>query len=436
MAIGTKYPGGCLIIDNGSSVELARRLVPFFDQVYYYSEWKQGGFPHSKNYQVGVGIPGVTRVKNLDEYILANIVAKEQGKPLPISLFIFTDVYNGDKQVLLDHFGFNVFGSRYGEELELDRDGLKKLLKHLGLPVGPYKSLKGLDAVADYLKTHENQYIKLSTFRGDTETFAALNFKDRENYIDSLKADLGALKNQLSFMSEDELPDMIEVGVDLQVCDGKYPEVIMGGVEIKDCGYASIIKPYREFPKEITIVTDKLAPTFKHFNYRGNFSNEIRIGKDKQPYLMDSTTRNGNPPEFTQMFAYENLAETYMQTAMGNPVSPKSKFKYYCELIIKSAWGEKNEQYVEIDEKFRDNFFFKNLTIIDNEMYIIPHQIGMQECGSVVAGGNTIDEAFAAVEKIGKELKGSELSIPFDKIDNMHKEMEEMDKLGLNFFNG
>ena len=51
-----KYSGACMVIDGGASVDLAKALVPSFDKVYYFSEWTQGGFPHSRNYQVGVGI--------------------------------------------------------------------------------------------------------------------------------------------------------------------------------------------------------------------------------------------------------------------------------------------------------------------------------------------------------------------------------------------
>lgn len=429
-----KYSGGVMVVDSGAGVDIARVLVPYFDKVYYYSEWKQGGFPKSRNYQVGVGIPGVESVMNMDEWVLKNIIAKENDQEPPISLFIFTDCYNGDKQVLLEHLGFNVFGSRYGEELELDREGLKDLLKHVGLPVGPYKVLKGLDAVSEHLKANDDQFVKLSRYRGDAETFHADNFKDRENYLDSLKTDLGVLKNELNFICEDALPDCVETGVDLQVVDGKYPSIVQSGLEVKDCGYASVVKPYKELPKEITVVTDKLSPVFEHFGYKGNFSNEIRIGKDKKPYLMDMTCRQAMPVTFTQLYAYENIAEIFMETAKGNVVDPKPRNKFFCEMIIKSEWAEKNEQYVEIPKGFEENFFFKNYTIINGEMYVLPHAIGMCEIGSVVAGGETIEEAFEEVQSIGKELKGSELHIPFDKIDTMRKEIELMSKFGINIF--
>jgi len=34
-------------------------------------------------------------------------------------------------------------------------------------------------------------------------------------------------------ISEDEMPDMQEVGVDMQTVDGKYPEIIMAGARTK-----------------------------------------------------------------------------------------------------------------------------------------------------------------------------------------------------------
>ena len=422
------------IYDNGSTVELARWMAKAGHTVYYFSEWRQGGFPHASDAIMGENIEGVTRVKSYDDYVLRCVKAKESGQPLPIDLWIFTDCYEADKQVLVQYLGFDVYGSRRGAEIELDRLALKKLLKFLDLPVGPFDNPKTFDELIDYLKEHEKQYVKISTYRGDTESFYAINYKDREDYIDSLKVDMTRAESMLTFISEDELPDKVETGIDIDICGNKFAEIVSAGIEEKDTGYLTRIIAYKDLPKEITIVTDKMAKYFESVGYRGQFANEIMIGKDKKPYLMDATCRRGFPNTFTQIFAYKNFDNIYQEVAKGNPLSPETEFKYYCELVIKSDWAEKHPVFVEVPKKYRDNFFFKQFTIIEGGIYVIPHRIGMKEIGSVVAGGNTIDETFKNVEKIGRMLVSSECSINYACIDRFKDTIKEMDEYEINFF--
>ena len=66
---------------------------------------------------------------------------------------------------------------------------------------------KPLNELIAYLKENEKQFVKISTYRGDTESFQALNYKDKADYIDSLKVDMSKSESMLTFISEDELPD-------------------------------------------------------------------------------------------------------------------------------------------------------------------------------------------------------------------------------------
>ena len=43
-----------------------------------------------------------------------------------------------------------------GEQLELDRPGSKKLFTKLGLPVGHYEVVHGMDNLRGYLKSKKN----------------------------------------------------------------------------------------------------------------------------------------------------------------------------------------------------------------------------------------------------------------------------------------
>jgi len=423
------------IVDNGSSTELARWLAKMGHTVYYFTEWRQGGFPHASDAIMGENIPGVTKVQYIDVYVKMCLQAKEEGNPMPIDTWIFTDCYDGDKQELLEYMGFDVYGSRMGgAEIELNRLALKALLKHVGLPVGRYGNPKTFDELIEYLKKNDNQFVKISTYRGDTESFQALNYKDRADYLDSLKVDMVKSESMLTFISEDELPDKVETGIDLDVCNGNFPEVISAGIEEKDTGYLTVIMKYADLPEPIKKVTDKLAPYFKSVGYNGAFANEIRIGEDQEPYMMDATCRRGFPNTFTQLYAYKNVDKVYSEVAKGNPLSPEHKFKYYCELVIKSSWAEHHPLYVNVPKKYRDNFFFKQFTILNGDIYVIPHRIGMQEIGSVVVGADTIDEVFEKVQEVGKMLESSEIKINYDCINKFKDTIEKMKEYKINIF--
>ena len=433
------YPDkSVFIVDTcGLFTELARWLVRDFKTVYYWTESKQGGFAHSNQEYIGYGIKGVTHVDDINIYINKAIQEKLDGKEHSIDLWVFTWVYDAGRQAILRTLGCNVFGSGYAEALELDRIGLKDVLEKSKLAVGKHKNLKGFDELIKYAQTPDLpvQYVKLpGKFRANSETFRMENYLDRKDYIEKLKLDAGEVGTLFDIVSEDEMPDMVEVGIDPTTVDGKYPEIVLCGVEDKDAGYLGIYLPYADLPKEIKEVSDKMEGALKYFGYRGDISNEMRIGKEKIPYVVDITARSPLPPSFLKLFACKNIAKILMETAKGNLVNPEHEFKYYIEISIKSEWAKLHMQHVDVPDEVRDNFFFERLCVIHDDMYVIPHQIELDDVGSVVCGADTIEELFKKVEKIGKQLKGSDLDIALDSLHKFEKVMKELDELKINFY--
>src|ERR1035437_1040550 len=124
----------CLVLDNGLFIEISVVLAKSFGKVYYYSNWKSA-YPRSVNRLVGTGLPGVTRVNDfwdvLDE----------------VDLFVFPDIYFGGLQEHLVSLGKRVWGARKGDFLELDREKSKEHLDSIGVDIGPYRVVKGIDAL-------------------------------------------------------------------------------------------------------------------------------------------------------------------------------------------------------------------------------------------------------------------------------------------------
>ena len=269
-----KY-GTALIWDHGLFLDaLAVPLAKDFKRVLYYVPY-ENAYPRSNAPRIGEGIPGIERVLS----------------PWPhydeIDLWVFPDVYEGDLQEFLVSQGKRVWGCRKGEFLELDREASKEHSKKLGIDIGNYSVVKGLDALREHLKTHDDQYVKVSAFRGDTETFHAPNFKHAETQLDELEHNLGAKKKIIEFIVEDAINDAIEVGYDGYVIDGKFAKHAILGVEVKDKAYVGKTMNYERLPETAKDVNAKLAPTLKEYGYRGFISTELRCTKDGKAYLID-----------------------------------------------------------------------------------------------------------------------------------------------------
>jgi intein/homing endonuclease len=267
----------CCVIDFGTWPELAIRLSREFGRVLYFSAWIQA-FPKRNDYQVGIGLDGVERISDWESHFDE------------IDLFVFPHLYNAPLQNLLRSMGKLVWGNGGAEEAELDRFAFKKWMEQVGLPVVPTAQIIGMKALRDHLKKVEDKYIKTSRFRGDQETWHHVDYETSESFLDKREYSLGPIKDQVEFLVEDSVKG-IEVGFDGWTINGQYPEVASLGYEIKDVGFVGVIKPYSEFPPEMTAINEKMSMIFQTNKSRGWYSNEVRITEDGRFYLTDPTIR-------------------------------------------------------------------------------------------------------------------------------------------------
>lgn len=169
----------CLVYDNGVFTALAVTLAKSFGRVLYYVPWTSG-MPKSNARLIGEGLPGVERIDDPFDHFDE------------VDIWIFPDVYEAGFQKWLVAQGKRVFGCRGGAELEIDRPKSKEASKKLGIDVGPYKVITGLDSLRRYLKSHDDQWVKISGTRGDMETFGAKSYDKVEVRLNELEHKLGA----------------------------------------------------------------------------------------------------------------------------------------------------------------------------------------------------------------------------------------------------
>ena len=411
----------CIVYDNRQWVSLAERLAKDFGRVLYYSPW-ENAFPQKRYSLVGEGLDNVERINNFWNYI-------DDG-----DLFVFPDLLSADIQTYLEGIGKRVWGSRGGEQLELNRISLMKIQEKLGLPVIPYDVVKGMDNLRTYLKSHKDVWVKISTFRGDIETFHSVNYEYIALELGNLERELGAWKNEQVFICEQNTPDCTEFGYDGYCVDGQYPTRTMFGCEVKDLGYICKMTDHKDIPEPVLEFNEKIAPYLKRWGYRNSFSTETRIDKKGIGYTTDITTRMPSPPGELMMEMFTNFSEIVMEGAGGNCIDPISKDKYGVQIIIKCDWAKRNTLNVQFPERYKDNIKLKSYMKLDGAHYVIPHEVGLAEIGSIVATGNTLEDACSKAEEVAETVRASYIDIPFDALEKAQGEIDKLSKLGYKIF--
>ena len=412
----------CMVIDSGLFVDTAVRLAQDYKRVYYCIPHWIDMFPTLDLVTIGQGLDGIEVVESPWPYFDE------------IDLWCFPGTYYGEMQQWLCDQGKAVWGSKLGEQMEIDREGMKNAMKKLKLPLQPWKSIKGLDALREHLKYNEDKWIKLSKWRGLMETFWSKDYKYVMPKLDDLEHRLGPLKNKVEFIVEDPLPDRVEIGMDAYTVDGQFPSKLMSGIEVKDKSYVGIFTDYSKLPKAITEYNAAISPLLAKFGYSGSLSTELRVGKDKEAFMIDMCCRQPSPPSEIWIELYTNLGEIFWAGANGDIVDPKPAAKYAAEVVMTSHWADKNWQPVYFPEKLRPHVKLKSACKIDGVYYVIPQVCGLEGVGAVTGFGNTLEKAIEECKKNCKEVSGFGLDINEDALDNAQKEIDKLDDIGLNFF--
>jgi hypothetical protein len=416
-----KHIGGvtAMVVDMGYFVDTAVRLARDYKKVYYCCPNVSPCPKMAKSY-IGFGMENIELCESIFGPHFDDV-----------DLFVFPMAGFGHEQAYLESIGKAVWGSRMGEELETERIDMKKAMAKLGLPVGKYSVVRGISALREYLKAHENVFVKIGKWRGEFESFKSTSYKIIEPRIDQIEHAMGAMKTLVEFVIEDELPDKVEIGCDAYTVDGKFPSQMLAGIEIKDKAYAGAIRPYKDFPKPILQVNDALAPLMKQYGYRGNFSTEMRVGKDKKPYLIDITARQPMPPSELYLELYTNFAEIILNGAYGKCIDPVPASKFGVQANLCSSWAEKNTQPIYFDQKYRNQIKLHNACKIDGTYYIVPQEYEMDLIGAVVGWGDTMEAAIAHCKKAADTIEGYQIDVFVDALKEAEAELEKSAKMGM-----
>ena len=411
-----------LVSTNALFCSLAERLGRDFKKVYLHVP-RAGSFPQMSAGMLGYGLDNVE--------IVDGVFGPHFDE---VDLFVFPDLGTAEIQIHLEKLGKRVWGPRNAEELEIYREVCKRKMEEFGLAVQPWTVVKGVAALEDHLRANKDQHVKIDRWRGVTETFFSPAFEIVEPKVQAIAATLGPFREELEFIVEDDLPDRVEVGLDTYCIDGVYPVNTLFGIECKDCGYIGQMVRWDDIPEPLRRWNEAFAPLFARYGCRASVSNEMRIGADKVPYMVDATIRAPSPPSELWQELFINISDIIWEGADGIVVEPKAAGRWGVEIILKSHWAENNVQLVDYPPGFASQIKLFNCVVVDGKRYVLPQNEEMVEIGAVVGWGDTLEAAMEHARKAGEAVRGYGIKFEMGPIEKVIESIAELEAIGMSPF--
>lgn len=406
-----------LVVDHGIFVPLAAKLAQVYKRVLYYSPWEEG-FPKLNKALLGYGYDNVERCNDIWDVMP------------DVDLCVFPDIQHSGLQLHLESIGKAVWGSRKGDILELNRPFFLQTLEALDLPTPGWVVVQGLTALREYLKKHEDLFVKVSKYRGLIETFHHTDYRETEPILDRLAVQLGPARELMKFIVIEPIETDIELGWDGYSIDGKWPDRCVHGIEAKDMSYCGWMTDYDDFPEQVRVINDAFGPVLAEYRYRNFFSTEIRV-KDDKPYFLDPACRCPSPAIESQIELYGNLAEIIWAGANGELINPEPTAEWAVQVIAKLKCKEHEWGIVDVPPSVRP--WFKGLMscVIDDRICWPPDDDIHQDAGWIVGIGDTAEEAITALKKHIADLGDAPLKIELHPLVSLLQEIESAESQGI-----
>lgn len=406
------------VSDSGLFFPLAQCLAEQAKRVIVWSQ-DQRAFPSVKQASIGDGFDNIERVRDfwpmLDE----------------IDCFAFPDIGQGPLQKHLVNMGKPVWGSRNGDRLELDREYFMQLLADMGLEVPQFELVVGWTALRDYLRDKEDQYVKISRYRGDMETTHWRSWAQDEQWLYWLAINFGSVKELVRFLVFDKIDTDLEIGGDTYCVDGQWPDLMLNGIEGKDKCYFSAVTKREEMPEQIREIMDAVGPVLAKYNYRNQISFEDRVKGDKH-FWIDATQRGGMPSSGSQQLVWKNFPDIIWHGANGELINPEPAAQFTIECMITSKCGHDLWDEVEINPELLPWARFSNCCYVDGKYCFPPDESHEGELGWLVALGDTPREVLDRIKELADMLPDG-LNADVESLSSIITEIEHMEKEDIPF---
>ena len=82
------------------------------------------------------------------------------------------------------------------------------------MPLNEYKVIEGFDNMEEYLKTHNDLFVKNNLYRGVMETWHHETYQTSKPFLDFLKTEYGMYQGEEKFILETPIDNAVEFGFD------------------------------------------------------------------------------------------------------------------------------------------------------------------------------------------------------------------------------
>lgn len=405
---------------SGAYTHIAEAMVPAFGRVLYSSHW-EASFANVEDFLPGIGLEGIERVPDPFEHFDT------------VDLVVFPDVGMNGLQEFLRKRGMPVWGSGAAGKIERDRVFFKKLLEEQDMDVPEYEVIHGMKALREYLDKHEDVYVKVSYFRGLTETFHHESEFLSRRKLDEIASVLGLYGEMVDFVVEQTIGgDAVESGIDGYAVNGLFPQRLMWGYELKDKGY---IQTVSDLPAPLRETVDQFQPVLQSYQYRGPFATEVRFTEDGA-YFIDPTCRFPSPPGEIQAKNIKNLAEIMYQGARGILVEPQYFCRFAAQIILKSRILETGAT-LPVQVGMPDNVLLHGHFRLNGEDYVIlpgaRTSSEQEEFAGAIGLADTLEEAAGIACEAAQSVKGEKVVFDEDALLKIIDTIQEGEKLGLSW---
>lgn len=406
------------VVDRGLFLTIARRLGRDAAKVTYWTP--SGRVDPMVRDCIGDGFDDVERVDCwLDEI----------GS---VDCFVFPDVGFGSIQRHVRDLGIPVWGHMGGDEQEVSRGKFLDELKELGLPVVPYEKVVGISSLRDFLRDKDERWIKISKFRGDWETLHWIDYETTGYQLNYFAARFGPYAEFIAFYVFEPIETNIEDGSDTWCIDGQFPQLVGHGMEAKSKGYIGTFQKFNDLPEEVGGILKAFGPVLARYGYRGFFSTEVRITKDRTSYFIDPTCRAGVPPSQVMAEMIGNYAELVWQGANGNCIEPEPAAKFGVQVLC--GFDRQTDRWMtaKIDPEL-DRWLKCGCCVGGKDMlWFPPIEPGTNACDWLVGIGDTAEEAVRHL-KHNRDLLPDGVDCDYACLAGLLEEINEAEEKGMEF---
>lgn len=408
-----------VVVDYGSFQSLAERISQDVAQLSYHAPIDRE-FRSINDAAIGYGMPGVHRI----ESFMHPDIVKEAD------LYVFPDIGYEGEQKYLRSIEKAVWGSNGADELERMRTRFVDIVKSLGLPMAKTEKIKGMTALCDYLKEHEDVWVKVNEFREEMETWHHQDWETSQPMLCRLWIKFGVAPELVRFVVQEPIDGATEIGYDGLCVDGWFPDSSFQGYEKKNELYLGAMTQYDDLPEEVRRVNEKFGTVLEEYKFRNFFATEIR-NVDGAPYFIDPTIRMPGQTGEQLLETMANLTEVIWHGANGDIIQPKWNAKFAGSATLNYTGDLEDVKVVRIpDEAKRWVKMCRYLQ--DGEIYRFPAN-KRPDVGVVIGMADTIEETIEAVKDNHEAIGDSALSVKMEGFVNLLRDIHQAEKEGIEF---